>query len=58
MTRGDRVLVHRSWSSFFGREGTVEEVEPLMILIDGEQFAMRFGETEVQRLTETRSEAT
>ena len=42
----DRVLVTAQWSSFFGQRGTVQSVAPLMIIIDGDTFPMRFGERE------------
>ncbi len=48
LRKGDRVLVHVHWSSFSGMRGVVESVEPLMIKLDGDLFAMRFGDREVR----------
>lgn len=47
----DRVVVSANWSSFFGMAGEVTQVKPhLMVKLDGDTFAMRFGEREVSPL--------
>ena len=50
MRVGDRVIVHAHWSTFYKQRGVVESVSPhLMIKLDGDLFAMRFGNGEVSR---------
>jgi len=50
----DRVVVSANWSSFVGMIGTVKQVKPhLMIHLDGDSFAMRFGDREVTPLPES-----
>jgi len=48
MRPGDRVIVHVHWSSFHGQRGVVVSTAPLMVKLDGDLVAMRFGDREVQ----------
>jgi hypothetical protein len=50
MKLGDLVIVIEPSSCFEGQRGRVIWLRPIMVLLDGEERPMRFGEGELQCL--------
>ncbi len=48
--KGDRVRVVARWSRFLGRRGEVRGVDPVMVMLEDESAAIRFGARELELL--------